>query len=63
MQLWRDIWGLETAPCLVGKDGTKEKSEGWRDRLVVGESRNVTKDKRARMRMAVDGMVEKVLWG
>lgn len=57
-QLWRNIWGLETPPCLVNT--TKDKSEGWRDRLVVGESRSVPKDKRARMQVAVDGMVEKV---
>lgn len=57
-QLWRNIWGLETPPCL--EESTKDKSEGWLDRLVVGESRNVPKDKRARMRTAVDGMVDKV---
>lgn len=57
-QLWRNIWGLETPPCL--EERTKDKGEGWLDRLVVGESRNVPKDKRARMRTAVDGMVDKV---
>eukprot|EP00752_Nemacystus_decipiens_P001742 g1685.t1 len=57
-QLWRNIWGLETPPCL--SQSTKDKGEGWLDRLVVGESRNVPKDKRARMRAAVDGMVDKV---
>ena len=57
-QLWRNIWGLETPPCL--EESTKDKGEGWLDRLVVGEARNVPKDKRARMRTAVDGMVDKV---
>lgn len=57
-QLWRNVWGLETPPGL--EESTKDKGEGWLDRLVVGESRNIPKEKKARVRTAVDGMVDKV---
>ncbi|CAN0054813.1 unnamed protein product [Ectocarpus fasciculatus] len=57
-QLWRNIWGLETPPCLV--NNTPEKVEGWREKMIVGESKNLTKDHRARSRLAMDGMVDKV---
>lgn len=60
LQLWRNIWGLETPPCLV--NNTPEKVEGWREKMIVGESKNLTKDHRARNRLAMDGMVDKVRW-
>lgn len=57
-KLWRNLWGLETPPSLVV--ASKKKTEGWRERLVIGESKGTPKDKRGRVQMAIDGMVEKV---
>lgn len=57
-KLWRNLWGLETPPSLVGS--SKQKTEGWRERLVIGDSKGTPKDKRIRVQMAIDGMVEKV---
>lgn len=57
-QLWRNIWGLDTPPCLEAR--VKQRDEGWMDKLIAGEANNLPKEKRARIRAAVDGMVDKV---
>ena len=36
------------------------KTDGWRERLILGEHKGTNKDKRVRVQMAIDGMVEKV---
>lgn len=60
LQLWRDLWGLETPPCLKGH--VKEKSPGWRERLIVGDGRNSKGfgSKRYMAQISIESMVNQV---